>query len=85
MTVSLSAMLHDWTACYGLTFVNVTDFNKGKLCFLWTESDFADRGFCIGTLVFLCVLLRSGLCLIFIHFSDPEQIGILDMGQRILQ
>lgn len=75
MIVSLSAMLHDWTACYGLTFVNVTDFNKCKLCFLWTDSDFADRGFCVGTLV-LAVLLHSGLCLIFIHFSDSEQIGI---------
>lgn len=80
MVVSLSAMLHDWTSCDGLIFANVTDFNKCRLCFLWTDSDFADRGFCVGALV-LAVLLHSGLCLI----CDSEQIGILDMGQRILQ
>lgn len=76
-------MLFIWTACDGLVFAKVNDFNKSSLCFMLTESDFADRGFSGRTLVF-AVELCSGLCLIFFHFIGSKQIEILDMGQRIL-
>lgn len=79
MVVSLSAMFHDWTACDGLIFANVTETSAdcvfcGLTVILQIEAS-------VSGLFVLALLLHSGLCLI----CDSEQIGILDMGQRILQ